>query len=248
MTSTLNIIAYGLVAAIANAFGGILIVRGNWRRDFLKYFVALGAGYTLAVATLEMIPESMSRESSTRVPYAPILILGGYLLLHFFEHTITPHFHFGEETHSHELVNPVVGISSLFGLTIHSFFDGVSIATGFLISRPLGLLIFVAVLLHKIPEGFTVASVMLSSGRSKRFALLAAITLGVSTVGGVLSMSFSKHLVDYGLPLTAGVALYVAASDLIPEVNKQPGVRVAIVVFAGVLLFALTKRLLEGGF
>lgn len=239
----LNTIAYGLLAALANVFGGFLIVRRNWRRDFLKYFVALGAGYTLAVAMLEMIPESMSRMS-----LAPLLILGGYLLLHFFEHTITPHFHFGEEIHSREVMNPVVGISSLFGLIIHAFFDGISIASGFLISHPLGFLIFVAVLLHKIPEGFTVASLMISSGRSKHIAFSAAVALGISTLLGVLSMSLTKHLVDFGLPLTAGVALYVAASDLIPEVNREPGFRMALVVFAGVLLFSMTKWLLEGAF
>jgi zinc transporter ZupT len=241
MEPTLNIIAFGLVAAAANVLGGMFIVRRTWRPDFLKYFLALGAGYMLAVAVLEMIPESIDRNA-----HWPLLVLAGYLLVHFFEHTITPHFHFGEETHSHEMMDPAVGISSLFGLIIHSFFDGVSIASGFLISHPLGLLIFVAVLLHKIPEGFTVASVMLSSGRSRRFAMTAAVSLGISTIVGVLLMSMSRHLVDFGLPLTAGVALYVSASDLVPEVNHEPGVRVALVVFAGVLLFSLTKWLLEG--
>ncbi len=243
MNSTLYIITYGLVAAAANVFGGLFIVRRDWRPDFLKYFVALGAGYMLAVATLEMIPESMAR-----LRFAPFLVLGGYLIVHFFEHTITPHFHFGAETHSREVMKPAVGISSLFGLIIHTFFDGVSIASGFLISHPLGLLIFVAVLLHKIPEGFTVASVMLSSGRTRRFAMLAAVSLGVSTIAGVLLMSLTKQFVDYGLPLTAGVALYVSASDLMPEVNREPGVRVALVVFAGVLFFSLTKWALEGNF
>lgn len=242
MESTLKIILYGLAAALANVVGGLFIVRRTWRPDFLKYFVALGAGYMLAVAVLEMIPESLSRTA-----LAPFLVLGGYLLVHFFEHTLTPHFHFGEETHSREVMHPAVGLSSLFGLIIHTFFDGVSIASGFLISRPLGLLIFVAVLLHKIPEGFTVASVMLSSGRSRRLAMLAAVALGVSTVVGVLLMSLTRHWVDYGLPLTAGVALYVSASDLMPEVNKEPGVRVALVVFGGVLLFSITKWFMEGG-
>jgi zinc transporter ZupT len=243
MEFTFSIFTYGLVAALANVFGGFLIVQRDWHRGFLKYFVALGSGYMLAVATLEMIPESINRIR----PHAALLILGGYLMVHFFEHTITPHFHFGEEIHSHEVMNPSVGLSSLFGLIIHTFFDGVSIASGFLISRPLGLLIFVAVLLHKIPEGFTVASVMLSSGRSKRFAMIAAISLGLSTLLGVLLMTLTRHWVNYGLPVTAGVALYVAASDLMPEVNKEPGFRMALVVFAGVIFFSLTKWLLEGG-
>ena len=243
MELTFSIFAYGLVAALANVFGGFLIVQREWHRGFLKYFIALGSAYMLAVATLEMIPESINRMR----PHAALLILGGYLMVHFFEHTITPHFHFGEEIHSHEVMKPAVGLSSLFGLIIHTFFDGVSIASGFLISRPLGLLIFVAVLLHKIPEGFTVASVMLSSGRSKRFAMIAAISLGLSTLLGVLLMTLTRHWVNYGLPVTAGVALYVAASDLMPEVNKEPGFRMALVVFAGVIFFSFTKWLLEGG-
>ncbi|MDD5544309.1 MAG: ZIP family metal transporter [Acidobacteriia bacterium] len=235
------IFVYGLVAAAANVFGGLIIVQRDWRRDYLKYFVALGAGYMLAVATLEMIPESMSR-----LRMAPVLILAGYLLVHFFEHTLTPHFHFGEETHPHEVRSHTVGYSSLLGLIIHTFFDGVSIASGFLISHPLGLLIFIAVLLHKLPEGFTVASVMMAAGRSRRMALWAAVSLGVSTMLGILSMSLNKSLVHFGLPLTAGVALYVAASDLMPEVNKEPGFKVAAVVFAGVVFFSLTKLLLQG--
>jgi zinc and cadmium transporter len=70
--------------------------RRNWERSYLRYFVALGAGFMLATALVEMVPESIN----LRGPYAGFLILGGYLLVHFFEHTVTPHFHFGEETHA----------------------------------------------------------------------------------------------------------------------------------------------------
>ena len=61
-------------------------------------------------------------------------------------------------------MNPAVGFSALVGLSIHTFFDGVSIASGFLVSVPLGFLIFCAVVLHKMPEGVTVASIALASG------------------------------------------------------------------------------------
>src|SRR5437660_7856870 len=109
-------------------------------------------------------------------------VLIGYMLLHLFEHTITPHFHFGEETHHHEFVHAHKGASVLLGLLIHTFFDGIAIASGFLVSSWLGWVVFLAVFLHKIPEGFTVASVMLASGRSKSTALWSAIALGGATV------------------------------------------------------------------
>src|SRR6185369_9743281 len=126
------------------------------------------------------------------------------------------------------------------GLTIHTFFDGVAIASGFLVSDWLGWLIFLAVFLHKIPEGFTVASVMLASGRSRSIAWGASALLGAATLAGVLTMALFRHHVTAGLPLAAGVTIYVAASDLMPEVNKEPGVKMALVVFLGVgLMFAL---------
>ena len=71
-------------------------------------------------------------------------MLLGYLLIHFFEHTVTPHFHFGEETHHDEFIHSHKGYSVLLGLIIHTFFDGIAITSGFLVSNWLGWLIFFA--------------------------------------------------------------------------------------------------------
>jgi len=226
----------GFTAAAANIFGGAVIVQKNWERRYLKYFLALGAGFMLATAIVEMVPQSLELGGRS----AAFLVLLGYLLIHFFEHTVTPHFHFGEETHADEFMESHKSYSVLLGLTIHTFFDGIAIASGFLVSNWLGWIIFLAVFLHKIPEGFTVSSVMLAGGRSKLTAWLASVVLGAATVAGVMTMALFRHQVGAGLPLSAGVTIYVAASDLIPEVNREPGVKLALVVFVGVvLLFAL---------
>ncbi len=226
----------GLTAALANVFGGAIIVQKNWERRYLRYFVALGAGFMLATAIVEVVPESLNLGGKN----AAYLVLLGYLIIHFFEHTVTPHFHFGEETHEHEFQEAHVGYSVLLGLIIHTFFDGIAIASGFIVSSWLGWIIFLAVFLHKIPEGFTVSSVMLASGTSRARAWGASAILGAATVAGVLVMALLRHQISFGLPLSAGVTIYVAASDLIPEVNKEPGVRMALVVFVGVgLLFLL---------
>ena len=236
MNPILTSVALGLTAALANVFGGTIIVQKHWERRYLKYFVALGAGFMLATSIVEVVPESLRLGGKN----AAFLILVGYLIIHFFEHTVTPHFHFGEETHENEFVHSHKSVSVVLGLTIHTFFDGVAIASGFLVSEWLGWLIFLAVFLHKIPEGFTVASVMLASGRSRMTAWGASALLGAATLAGVLTMALFRHHVTAGLPLSAGVTIYVAASDLMPEVNKEPGVKMALVVFLGVgLLFAL---------
>lgn len=226
----------GLTAAAANVFGGAVIVQRRWERRYLRYFVALGAGFMLATSLVEMVPESVELRGRS----AAFLVLVGYLLIHFFEHTVSPHFHFGEETHRDEFVDAHKGYSVLIGLIIHTFFDGIAIASGFIVSTGLGWIIFLAVFLHKIPEGFTVSSVMLASGRSRKIAWGASVMLGAATLAGVMAMALFRHQVGIGLPLSAGVTIYVAASDLIPEVNKEPGVRMALLVFVGVgILFLL---------
>ncbi len=242
MNAILLSLLLGLTAALANVFGGAIIVQRHWERSYLRYFVALGAGFMLATAIVEMIPESLERGGRS----AAFLVLIGYLIIHFFEHTLTPHFHFGEETHANEFMEAHKGYSVLVGLMIHTFFDGIAIASGFIVSNWLGWLIFFAVFLHKIPEGFTIASVMLASGRSRKVAWFGSVLLGLATLAGVLTMALFRHHVDSGLPLAAGVTIYVAASDLIPEVNHEPGVRMALVVFAGVAMVFGLDRLFHG--
>jgi ZIP family zinc transporter/zinc and cadmium transporter len=105
-------------------------------------------------------------------------------------------------------------------------------------------LIFLAIFLHKAPEGFTMASVMLASGSSRSTALYSAIALAGATILGVLVIGLTPGLVRYGLPVSAGVALYVAATDLVPEVNREPGIKMALVFFAGVAGFLVLRMLL----
>jgi ZIP family zinc transporter/zinc and cadmium transporter len=234
-------VALGLAAALANVFGGWAVARGGWQPVILRSFVALAAGFMLGAAFIEMFPESYELLGAQ----AAWWMLGGYLLIHFFEHTLSGHFHFGEETHHEEMRHENRANTVLFGLMIHAFVDGVSIVSGFLVSNFLGWVVFIAVFLHKMPEGFAVASVMKASGASARGALNAAVLLGAATVAGALIMAPLSGQVEYALPISAGVALYVAASDLIPEVNHEPNVKMAMLVFVGVLLM-LGLRLVFG--
>jgi ZIP family zinc transporter/zinc and cadmium transporter len=230
----------GTVAALADLAGGFVLVRAKGIQKYLRYFVALGAGFLMATAVLEMLPESIAIDPKL----APVLVMAGYCALHFLEHTIVAHFHFGEETHAGEFVSAHTSYSVLGGLAVHALFDGVAIGSGFAINSMLGWLIFLAILLHKAPEGFTMASVMLASGASRRMALYSAGALSAATLLGVLVIESVPGLVRYGLPVSAGVALYVAATDLVPEVNREPGIRMALVFFAGVAGFFVLRMIL----
>jgi zinc transporter ZupT len=229
-------IVFALAAAFANVIGGLIVTSQKWARRSLRYFIALGSGFMLGAVFLEMAPQSFELTRS-----APALILTGYLIVHLFEHAFASHLHFGEETHHDELANPAVGISALIGLLVHTFFDGVAIGAGFMISESLGFLIFLAVFLHKIPDGFTVSSIFITSGHTSRQALAAATALGVSTILGVLAIHLFGQGVTYALPISTGSTLYVAATDLMPEANREKGVEMALLVFAGIAMFLAVR-------
>lgn len=259
-----QLLLFGGLVALANVCGGLLLARpGAFSRSrrFLRYLVALGAGFMLAAIFIEIVPEVVSlwtagavggESAGHAVLGAMTLLLAGYLLVHFFEHTVAPHFHFGEETHPEAVVRPSAAYTAIGGLSIHTFFDGASVASAFIVDRKAGFLVFVAVLLHKVPEGFTAASIMLASGRTVKQAVGATLIIGAATLAGVLSVALLQSRVEeavlYALPFSAGVTLYVAASDLIPEVNHlgERSAYVSLVVFVGVALFYALHVALEG--
>ena len=232
MVTQLTFAAIAAAADVAGAF--VMTQTYRAARVPLRYFVAAGAGFMLAAAFIRMLPET------AHVPHAFVFVLLGYFGVHLFEHTVAPHFHFGEEIHTDAFLRPSAAYLAVLGLGVHTLFDGVAITAGFLIGPTLGLLLFLAVLLHKLPEGFAVASIMLATGHSRGAALLAAAALGVLTLLGAWLTGFlAEAHVGYALALSAGVTVYVAASDLIPEVNREGGPALAWTVFGGLVFFVL---------
>lgn len=249
----------GVFAASANVLGGLILFPTGIHNRFkssLKYVLALGAGFMLAVTLIEIFPETIvlwqNNGNTAEAFVTPMtLLLGGYLLTQFFEHTIAPHIHLGEEVHADHLIPARSAYTAIGGLLIHTFFDGVSIAAAAQVNFQIGILVFIAIFLHKFPEGFTIASMILAAGKGFREVLLATSLVGLTTIIGVLGfLLIGKSLgftVAYALPLASGVMIYVAASDLIPEVNHHGGKRpiVSLFVFGGVALFFLLHYLLH---
>jgi len=248
----LQLLIFGVIAALANILGGLILLPGRFHgryKQTLKYLLALGAGFMLAVTFFEVIPKTIliwqrSEGRGDDSLYVPmLLLLGGYLLTQFFEHTIAPHFHLGEEMHVENQLSTSSAYTGVGGILIHAFFDGVSIAAASYVDPRVGFLVFIAVFLHKFPEGFTIASMLVAAGKGAREIVIATAVIGFATLIGVLVFALVGSRVEsstaYALPIASGVTLYVAASDLIPEVNHHGGQRplVSISVFAGVALF-----------
>lgn len=229
-------VGFAVLAALGNVLGAVVVVR-HARRGMrvIELCVAFGAGFMASAVILGMLPEAFAR------PDAPLYVLAGFLAVHLAQHVLTPHFHFGEETHR---LSASAGMSALAGLSLHTFFDGVAIASGFLVSGELGVLVFLAVFLHKLPEGVTIASVMLAGGQTQGRALAAAAGLGAATVLGVLLTRVASPLAAHGLALSGGVTLYVAASNLVPEFQAKRGWPTSVAFFGGVSAFLLARALL----
>jgi zinc transporter ZupT len=260
-TGLAQLLVFGIVAALANVLGGLILFPVGVQKIYkksLKYVLALGAGFMLAVSFVDVLPEVVelwlkndASVSSENLIYPMILLLGGYLLTQFFEHTIAPHFHLGEEVHADHLISTSTAYTAIGGLLIHTFFDGVSISAASQVDSKVGILVFIAVFLHKFPEGFTIASMVLAAGKGRKEVLLATSSVGLMTLLGVLVFYFIGSnigfTVAYALPIACGVTIYVAASDLIPEVNHHGGKRplVSMSVFAGVALFFLVNYTLR---
>ena len=230
---------YALIAAAANVAGGLAVARSaRFGLALIEGFVAFGAGYMLAVSLTEVVPHALAIGGANAAGF----ILLGYLLVHLTQHTLTPHFHFGVETHS---VSHAAGISALVGLLLHTFFDGVAIASGFAVSNRLGVLLFLAIFLHKLPEGVTISSIQVAGGTSTTRVVGSAALLGLATVLGVLLTDTVGLLTQHGLALSAGVTIYVAASNLVPEFQGKRGWRLPMAFFIGAGAFFLTKQIVD---
>ncbi|MGH7711592.1 MAG: ZIP family metal transporter [Gemmatimonadaceae bacterium] len=232
---SLTPLAYALIASIANVLGAAFVVSGPVRRPrLLDALLAFSAAFLIGVALLDLLPEALTAQGAG----AAWVVLAGYVAVHFSQHVLVPHFHFGEEVHA---VTARVSVSALIGLLLHTFVDGMAIASGYHVSPRLGALVAVAIGLHKIPEGVAIASLFLKAGWSARAALFAALALGGATVLGTLVTLSNATLQTVGLALAAGVTLYVGASNLVPEFQAKRDPLLPAAFLLGLFMLILAR-------
>ncbi|HEU4629045.1 MAG TPA: ZIP family metal transporter [Gemmatimonadaceae bacterium] len=231
---------FAVAAGAANLIGALaLTARDRWSARSLQTIVAVSAGFLVSVAFAGLLPEAVAQHGER----AALVALAGYVLVHLTQHVLGRHFHFGEETHE---VSRFAGVAALAGLLLHTFVDGVAIASGFDVSAQLGLLVFLAIFLHKMPEGLAITSLFLASGASRAQALLAASTLALATVAGAFVTRWVAVVAEYGLAVSAGVTLYVGASNLVPEFQQDRGWRLPLAFVAGCLCYLAAHAVAAG--
>lgn len=231
---------YALAAVGANVLGALAVTsRRKWSLGALDVLLSIAAGFLISVSLLDLFPDALARNGFRGAEVA----LAAYVLVHLTQHTLGRHFHFGEETHE---VSPVVSVSALSGLLMHTFVDGVAVASALRVSASLGALVFLAVLLHKFPEGLAISSLFLAAGLGRGRAILAALALGLTTVLGLAVADHVALLREYGLAISAGVTLYVGASNLVPEFQSKRLWRLPAAFVGGCVMYLAARSLLPG--
>ncbi|WP_316411651.1 ZIP family metal transporter [Mesoterricola silvestris] len=202
------------------------------RAGLMRHMSGVAAGYLMSVTLVRVLPEAVEQGGERMALWA----VAGFFLIHLLEHGISPHFHYGEESHTHS-GSAITGVIALVGLSLHSFMDGMSITAAMRTHSGLGLMVFAGVLLHRIPEGATISSIFLVRGFGNRKSIIAAGILALAALLGSMSQEYMNIKLGPVLGLTGGLGLYVACSDLLPEAQKEKGWKSTASLLVGILIF-----------
>ncbi|HET7559811.1 MAG TPA: ZIP family metal transporter [Limnochordia bacterium] len=236
-------IALACAASLANLAGGYLgVVLHRAEPERLRQVIAVGAGFLLAAALLDLVPDV-----GRAAPQLLGLVLVGYFIVYAIEGALSAGGDRKDAAHAgaaprdnapganwdsapefvHIHAHAGGSVAAGIGLAVHAFFDGVAIVSGFLVGGVAGLLLFASITLHKVSVGFSLAALMRSAGHSPAKAGLGAAGLAAATVLGAVTAaifgSVSAPIAHAFVALSAGSILYVGASDMIPLTQGPTG-------------------------
>ena len=243
-----NTLFYGVVAGLAT-FAGVylLYAREGWARRNTVFFMSFSAGVVLTVAFTHLLAEAIELGDigvgPARVLTVTLLTLIAFYVL---EHTIILHTCNEGDCDVHDM-----GITSFIGITFHSLVDGVVIGVGFEAGFIVGLTAALAILLHKLPVGITVSSLLLHAGYSRgRTLVMGSVVAAATAVGAVGAGLFLSGVAPSTLAIllafSAGSFIYVGASDLLPETHKNFSLANIPLVLAGVVLVYIVTSITGG--
>lgn len=241
---------YSLLAALsvsAISLVGVLIIGASKKKleVVLFYLVSFSAGSLLGGAFFHLLPEALENAEALGV-FEVVLV--GFLLFFILERVLRWH-------HCHKMdcdTHKILGYQNLVGDGVHNFIDGLIIISAFFVDMSLGFAVTLSVILHEIPQEIGDFGVLLYSGFSKTkaivFNLLSALFSIVGVLVGFVLITRIESVVSLLLPFAAGGFMYIAASDLIPELHREKNVKkslIASIFFALAILFMLGLKLAE---
>lgn len=230
------------------AFVGVftLAMKEHLLNKILLVLVSLSAGALMGGAFLHLLPEAVeSSEGGDILGF----VLVGFILFFIIEKVLHwRHCHKGKcDVHTFQYMN-------LIGDSVHNFIDGLIIAASFIVSIPLGITTTVAIAAHEIPQEIGDFGVLIYGGFEKKKAILLNFAVALTVViGGIVGYFISKSIeqvVVFLIPFAAGGFIYIAATDLIPEIKKELNIKKSmatmLVFICGILIMWLIKTVFGG--
>lgn len=239
MTEYLQLIGLSLVGGVVSLVGGFLLLsKRSTANNLASFATPFAAGALLGVAFLELIPEAFEETGSgTIMRWALVGVIAFFLLEHFL------HWFHHHHEHAKKLGQPTATLV-IIGDTVHNFIDGIAIAAAFLINPPTGIVTAIAVAAHEIPQEIGDFGLLLKLGFSRKRVIIINVVSALATVvAAVLTYWLGTEAslpTGQLLAVTAGLFIYIAASDLIPTIHERVKNRVNVIAAILLLLGVLT--------
>ncbi len=250
----LLILLFSFLSGVLSLVGGvILLARVSWVREYSVNFVSFAVGALLATAFLDLLPEALA-VGEGKISILMISILSGILGFFILESLILKfhHYHVEEANEHHHHATPTL---LMIGDTVHNFIDGLALATAFLGSVPLGIVTALAIAAHEFPQEISDFSVMLHHGWARKKVLFMNLFSSFASILGAIIAFLARDLIEPVLPqllgVTAGIFVYIATADLIPEISphhaiaRNKSTQVFTFLVLGVLAVWVLKFYLE---
>ena len=237
-----------LVSLISFVGVATLVLSEKIFKKILLALVGFSAGALIGGAFLHLLPESIEKSADGDLMNIFLVVIVGFVTFFLMEKLLW--------RHCHEKACPIHTFAylNLFGDGVHNFIDGLVMAASFVVSIPLGLITTVAIATHEIPQELGDFGVLVYGGLKPRKALsLNFVTALTAVAGGIIGYYISPYLgsaMIFLLPLATGGFLYIAASDLVPELHKETNTARTVMSFASFLVGIVLMwgiKLLFGG-
>ena len=241
----MRLLGISVALSILGSLGGIIVASSflllgeTIRTRLVPWLISYAVGTLIGVALLALVPEALME-----LPARPAMLTMAAGILSFFlleKAVIWRHCHHDEDCHVHSTAASLVIVGDAF----HTFVDGAVIAAAVLTSVPLGLTTALAVATHEIPQEVGDVAILLRAGYSRMRAFTLNVLAGLGGILGAAAMVLASKIVPQALPyvlaFAAGNFLYVAMSDLIPDLhrgNSTGGVRQVLLIGAGIVTIA----------
>lgn len=237
------IFLFTLAAAIAALAGGYAAIKSKKR---LHLAMAVTSGLVLGLVGFDLLPEIFEGVERTGLDaiWPMILFVTGFLTFHIVEKIILVHG--ANETNYENHSHPKLGMARAIALACHSFFDGLSIGVAFQVSSTIGLTVALAVIGHRFADGFDTANFMiLHKNKPNQIFQLMLLVVIAPIAGGLVSLlvHFSDSALSIYLGFFAGILMYIAASNILPQAHSKVSAykTISLTVLGAAFIFLVTR-------